>query len=118
MKHFRADLHIHTVLSACANLEMSPGTIVRKAKENNLDLIAITDHNSTLNCSLVKELANEEGIAVICGAEVTTREEVHCLAYFKDLETMELFQLYLDANLPEIPLPTGKIWLPGSSRQE
>lgn len=108
MKHFRADLHIHTVLSACANLEMSPGTIVRKAKENNLDLIAITDHNSTLNCSLVKELANEEGIAVICGAEVTTREEVHCLAYFKDLETMELFQLYLDANLPEIPYQPEK----------
>jgi 3',5'-nucleoside bisphosphate phosphatase len=57
MKRFRADLHIHTVLSACANLEMSPGTIVRKAKDNNLDLIAITDHNSTLHCSLVKELA-------------------------------------------------------------
>ena len=108
MRRFRADLHIHTVLSACANLEMSPGTIVRTAKENNLDLIAITDHNSTLNCSLVKELANEEGIAVICGAEVTTREEVHCLAYFKDVGTMDLFQLYLDANLPEIPYQPEK----------
>ncbi|MEI7421288.1 MAG: PHP domain-containing protein [Prolixibacteraceae bacterium] len=102
MKRFRADLHIHTVLSACANLEMSPGTIVRKAKDNNLDLIAITDHNSTLHCSLVKELAGEEGIAVLFGAEVTTREEVHCLAYFKDKETLDEFQEYLDENLPAI----------------
>ena len=102
MRRFRADLHIHTVLSACANLEMSPGTIVRKAKDNNLDLIAITDHNSTLHCSLVKELAGEEGIAVLFGVEVTTREEVHCLAYFKDVETMELFQKYLEAHLPKI----------------
>lgn len=102
MRQFRADLHIHSVLSACANLEMSPGTIVLKAKENNLDLIAITDHNSTLHCNLVKELAAEEGIAVLFGAEVTTREEVHCLTYFKDVETMELFQKYLDTHLPKI----------------
>ncbi len=108
MKIFRADLHIHTVLSACANLEMSPDTIINFAKEKNLDLIAITDHNSTLQCRLVKEIAEEKGLAVLCGAEVTTREEVHCLAYFKDLETLELFQEYLDHHLPIIPYLPGK----------
>jgi 3',5'-nucleoside bisphosphate phosphatase len=108
MRRFRADLHIHTVLSACANLEMSPGTIVQTAKDKNLDLIAVTDHNSTLHCSLVKELAGEEGIAVLPGTEVTTREEVHCLAYFRDAETLGQFQQYLDAHLPEIPYPPEK----------
>jgi PHP family Zn ribbon phosphoesterase len=108
MKKFRADLHIHTVLSACADLEMSPATIVRIAQEKNIDLIAITDHNTTLHCRLVKELAAEKGIAVLCGVEVTTREEVHCLAYFEDLSTVGIFQNYLDNHLPHIPYLPGK----------
>ncbi len=109
MRRFRADLHIHTVLSPCANLEMSPGNIVRIAKEKNLDLIAITDHNSTLHCSLVRELAAEENIALLCGAEVTTREEVHCLTYFRDLSTLGLFQKYLDLYRPAIPYQPEKL---------
>lgn len=105
MKLFRADLHIHTVLSACADLEMSPANIVRIAKEKKIDLIGITDHNSTLHCRLVKELAVEIGLAVLFGAEVTTREEVHCLAYFPDEERLELFQQYLGEHLPIIRYP-------------
>lgn len=108
MKRFRADLHIHTVLSACADLEMSPAAIVRIAKEKNIDLIGITDHNTTLHCSLVTEMAGEIGLNVLCGVEVTTREEVHCLAYFKDLPTLALFQKYLDSYLPSIPYMPGK----------
>ena len=103
MKKFRADLHIHTVLSACATLDMSPVNIVNAAKDKNIDLIAITDHNSTLHCKLVKELADEKGLAVLFGAEVTTREEVHCLAYFGDLASLEQVQGYIDSHLPLIP---------------
>jgi PHP family Zn ribbon phosphoesterase len=103
MKKFRTDLHIHTVLSACANLDMSPVNIVNAAKEKNIDLIAITDHNSTLHCKLVKELAEEKGLAVLLGVEVTTREEVHSLAYFGDVVALEQFQGYIDSHLPLIP---------------
>lgn len=108
MKQFRADLHIHTVLSPCADLEMSPATIVRLAKERGLDLIAITDHNTTLHCGLVGELAREQGLSVLYGSEVNTREEVHCLAYFEDLSALDQFQLYLDRHLPRIPYPPEK----------
>jgi len=103
MKRFRADLHIHTVLSACADLDMSPVKIVSIAKDKNIDLIGITDHNTTLHCKLVKELAEERGLAVLCGVEITTHEEVHCLAYFEDLATLEQFQKYLDKYLPRFP---------------
>ena len=103
MRRFRADLHIHTVLSACADLEMSPVNIVQIARERNIELIAITDHNTTLHCALVKELAEEMGLALLCGTEVTTREEVHCLTYFPDLESLGLFQQYLEEHLPVIP---------------
>ena len=57
MKTFRVDLHTHTVLSPCGDLEMSPVNIVKKAKERGIDIIGISDHNSTLHAPLVKELA-------------------------------------------------------------
>ena len=44
---FKADLHIHTVLSPCGDLEMSPTAIVDRALSRGLDMIAISDHNTT-----------------------------------------------------------------------
>ena len=103
MNLFKADLHIHTVLSPCGSLEMSPKVIVKNALERNLDIIGITDHNSTKQCYEVVKLAKEKGLAVLCGAEVTTKEEVHCLTFFENFEKLEAFQDYLDTHLPNIP---------------
>jgi len=107
MKKFRADLHIHTLLSPCADLEMTPKSIVTKAKETGLDIIGITDHNSTRNAALVKKLGEEAGLFVLTGAEVTTREEVHCLAFFESQDQLENFQDYIDKNITLIPNPDG-----------
>lgn len=102
MNRFKADLHIHTVLSPCGDLEMSPSNIIRVAKSKQLDLIGITDHNTTRQCSVIMELGQRESIFVLCGAEVTTKEETHCLAFFKTTELLEEFQVYLDAHLPHV----------------
>lgn len=108
MKKFRADLHTHTVLSPCGDLEMSPVNIVRKAKEKGIDILGITDHNSTLHASLIKELAKKQGIMVLMGAEVTTKEEVHCLCFFEYEDNLSQFQEYLNKHLPNIPNDTNK----------
>jgi len=102
MTTFRADLHIHTVLSPCGDLEMSPGNIVAKAAAMGLDIIGITDHNSTRHCSLVNQLAERKGLFVLRGAEVTTREEVHCLVFFETTEKLNLLQDLIDSTLPDI----------------
>ena len=102
MNRYKADLHIHTVLSPCGSLEMSPQVIVEAARTKGLDVIAITDHNSTRQCKVVARLAKKDGIMVLCGAEVTTREEVHCLTFFENFEKLDVFQDYLDEHLPEI----------------
>jgi 3',5'-nucleoside bisphosphate phosphatase len=107
MKKFKADLHIHTVLSPCADLEMTPKNIVKKAREAGLNLIGITDHNSTRNARLVKKIAEREGIFTLTGAEVTTREEVHCLVFFEQEDQLNRFQQFLDDNLIRIPNPDG-----------
>lgn len=102
MQKFRADLHIHTVLSPCGSLEMSPGNIVESALKAKLDIIAITDHNSTKQVSIVRQMAEKKNIFVIGGVEVNTAEEVHCLALFETDEQLAEFQNYLDQHLPPV----------------
>ena len=102
MKRYLADLHIHTVLSPCGSLEMSPKNIVDAAIKAKLDIIAITDHNSTKQAPIIKEIASEQGLFVLLGAEVNTKEEVHCLALFEKEEQRINFQQYLDQYLMKV----------------
>jgi PHP family Zn ribbon phosphoesterase len=91
VKTFRADLHIHTCLSACAELDMTPPKIIRKAREKGLQIIAITDHNSAENIPAFNALKYED-IKVFAGMEITTSEEVHVLALFEDYEEIKPLQ--------------------------
>ncbi len=103
MRLFKADLHIHSILSPCGDLEMSPQAIVDKAVQQGLDIIAITDHNALLQAPLVQTLGLKSGLTVWCGAEVTSKEEAHCLALFDNAEAQNLFQNYLDENILKLP---------------
>lgn len=98
----KIDLHIHSALSACAENIMSPGRIMHQARENNVKLLAITDHNATANLSPARILAPRFGIKLIYGMEVTTREEVHLLALFDSFTAITEFQLFIDAHLPKL----------------
>lgn len=102
MKEYRVDLHIHTVLSPCASLEMSPDNIVKSALEKGINMIGIADHNTTKQCNVVKQLGKESGLAVLCGVEINTKEEVHCLAFFENDKILNEFQIYLDQHLPVV----------------
>ncbi len=98
----RADLHIHTVLSPCATVEMIPPLIVERALDTGLDLIAITDHNASANAGAVLEAARNTGLKVLPGIELQTREEVHLLCLFDTLEQLRIWQAQVDAALPAL----------------
>lgn len=102
MRWFKADLHVHSVLSPCGDLDMSPARIIKDAKEKKIDIIGITDHNSTLHAQSMMELGKKEGITVFPGAEITTQEEVHCLTFFENIETTKVFQQFIDNHTVEI----------------
>lgn len=103
MRAFRTDLHIHTVLSPCGGLEMSPVNIVSLANNRGLDIIGITDHNSTRHCEQVWRLARKSNLTVLPGCEMTSQEEVHCLGLFEDFDALRIFQQFLDEKLTIIP---------------
>jgi len=90
------DLHIHTALSPCADDDMTPNDIVGMALINNLDLIAITDHNAILNAHAVIKAAQDKNIIVIPGMEVSTAEEVHVLCLFSSIEKAQGFAKELE----------------------
>ena len=102
LKEFRTDLHIHTCLSPCAELQMAPSAIVKTASEKRLNIIAITDHNSAENVIAAKKAAESTGLTVLAGMEVTTNEEVHILAIFNDIEDVLKLQDVVYENLLHI----------------
>jgi 3',5'-nucleoside bisphosphate phosphatase len=97
-----ADLHIHSTLSPCASLEMSPAAIVRRARELALDLIAVTDHNSVENGFTAAELGEKAGVKVLFGMEAQTREDVHLLCLFEDRRQVERFYGLVYDLLPAV----------------
>lgn len=102
IRRFRADLHIHTVLSPCAEVEMIPPLIVESALEHGIDLIAITDHNSTANIGSVQKAALSTKLTVLPGMELQTREDIHSLCLFDTLEQVEALQQRVDATFPTL----------------
>jgi len=100
LRPFKADLHIHTCLSPCTELDMSPKGILTSAKKKGIDIIGICDHNSSENSLAVMNAARKMHIQVIPGMEVTSQEEVHILALFDKVETALKLQEYIYENLP------------------
>ncbi|MEJ2695229.1 MAG: PHP domain-containing protein [Candidatus Sulfobium sp.] len=96
---FRADLHIHTCLSPCAGLSMTPRAIVERAASLGINILAICDHNSAENAEVTKHLAKKKGINVVPGMEITSMEEVHILGLFGAVEDAEAMQTVVYENL-------------------
>ena len=95
-----ADLHVHTVVSPCAEVEMIPPLIIRRARELGLGVIAVTDHNTADNVAAVQRAAMGSGITVLPGMEVQSREEVHVLCLFGSLAALLAWQDVVLAHLP------------------
>jgi len=98
MKYW-VDLHIHSCLSPCAEEDMTPNNIVNMALIKELDIIAITDHNSARNLEAVIEAGNRQGLLVVPGMELCTAEEIHLVCYFPDLERALSFEKLVYSNL-------------------
>ena len=108
MSLYRCDLHLHSCLSPCGDEDMTPGNIVGMSLLNGLQIVALTDHNSTKNCPAFFKIAKANGIIPVAGMELTTAEDVHAVCLFRDLESAMAFGEYVDAhrfkiqNQPEI----------------
>lgn len=97
---YSLNLHVHTVLSPCADLLMTPGNIIKTACEQKIDIVAVTDHNSAENVEVAQKLARGTSVTIIPGMEVETREEVHLLCLFSELTSVLTLQELVYEHLP------------------
>lgn len=93
----KVDLHVHTIESdGLQSIE----EVVNLAHENNVQILGITDHESTEGIAKAQKLAESLNIKIMPGVELVTAyqgNEVHLLGYFKDVN-----HSLLQARLKEI----------------
>lgn len=98
-----ADFHNHSCLSPCGSLDLSPRSLVELAAEKGVEVLALTDHNSSLNCPAFAKVCAEYNIIPVFGMEATTAEEIHVLCLFGNLGAAMDFSSYVYEHLPPYP---------------
>lgn len=86
MSRYYYDFHIHSCLSPCGDDDMTPNNIAGMATLCGLNIVALTDHNTTKNCPAFFEAAKRQGIIPVAGMELTTAEDIHIVCLFENLE--------------------------------
>jgi predicted metal-dependent phosphoesterase TrpH len=80
----RIDLHTH---SSASDGTDTPGDLVREAAAAGLDVVALTDHDAMSGWDEAQQAADEAGITLVPGLEISTRfhhRGVHLLGYLPD----------------------------------
>jgi len=99
LRRIKADLHVHTCLSPCSGLDMSPREVVSAAMRRGIDLIGVCDHNSAENVLAVKKAGERNGLMVLGGMEVASSEEAHILTFFDNDDDLLAFQEFVYRHL-------------------
>ncbi|PID58223.1 hypothetical protein CSB45_03915 [candidate division KSB3 bacterium] len=95
----RADLHMHSYYS---DGRYSPTQLVEYAAQNKLDIIALTDHDTTAGLAEARQCARRfPSVRVIPGVEISTNcedDELHILGYGIDDNTPRIKELLKHAQ--------------------
>lgn len=108
------DFHIHSCLSPCADMDMTPHSIAGMSYINGLNAIAVADHNTARNIRAVTKAAGQYGVCVVPGIEAESAENVHLLCLFPTIEAAEDMGALLEEHLPPIknrPDIFGEQWI-------
>jgi predicted metal-dependent phosphoesterase TrpH len=97
-RNARIDLHTHSLRS---DGTYTPMENMQRAKDAGLDIVALTDHDTTSGWAEARGACEALGLGFIPGIEITTREpnpggkaiSIHLLAYLPDPYNRELLQV-------------------------
>ena len=95
MRQYYYDLHIHSCLSPCGDDDNTPNNIAGMASISGLDIVALTDHNTSKNCPAFFAAAKQYNIIPVAGMELTTSEDIHVVCLFETLEDALRFDSYV-----------------------
>ena len=95
------DLHMHSCLSPCGADDMTPNNLVHMAALAGLEVIALSDHNTTRNVPAAVAVGKECGVLVVPAMELTTKEDIHVLCLLPSVEAAEELRQYVYPRLPQ-----------------
>ena len=95
MNKYFYDFHIHSCLSPCADNDNTPNNIAGMGSLAGLNMMALTDHNTTKNCPAFFTAAKKFGIIPVAGMELTTAEDIHIIFLLPTLESAAEFDEYV-----------------------
>jgi hypothetical protein len=87
---------------------MSPSRMLEIAAARGLQVMALTDHNSSLNCPAFAKLCPRFGIVPVFGMEASTSEEIHVLCLFTNLDASLAFGEYAYSVMAAFPNDPAK----------
>ena len=97
MKYYY-DLHLHSCLSPCGDDDATPDSIAGMGELNGLDIMALTDHNTSKNCPAFFKAAKRHGIIPLGGMELTTAEDIDMVCLFERLDNAMAFGEYIESR--------------------
>lgn len=89
----KADLHLH---STASDGKLPPREVIRRAKNQDFYLVALTDHDTTQGIEEALAAGRAFSVQVIPGIELSTGfedEEVHILGYYIDYNNPHLQEI-------------------------
>jgi predicted metal-dependent phosphoesterase TrpH len=93
MKPLNADLHCHSTVSDGL---LAPAELMRRAKDNGVDLLALTDHDELGGLAEARATADEIGLRFVDGVEISISwgddQTVHIVALGIDPANAELIE--------------------------
>ena len=103
MRRFYYDLHVHSCLSPCGDEDNTPNNIAGMAALSELDILALTDHNTCDNCPAFFEACRRCGVIPVAGMELTTSEDIHVVCLFEQLQEAMRFSDLIRNHRTMIP---------------
>lgn len=102
MNRYAFDLHLHSCLSPCGGEDNTPANLAGMCALAGLEIVALTDHNTTGNCAAFCRAAEHYGLLALPGMELTCVEEAHVVCLFPGLEEADAFGALVRGKLPPI----------------
>jgi hypothetical protein len=99
------DMHVHTCLSPCGELDMHPAAVACAAAGAGLHGFVVCDHNAADNVPAVMRAARAAGCVAVPGMEITSEEEVHVVALLPDAAAAGVLHARVAAALPGTAAP-------------
>lgn len=99
------DIHIHSVLSSCADDSQTPNNILNMCMLKGLNMISICDHNTSKQYMAIDKLKDSYDFFIMYGIEITVNEGFHVLAYFEKYEEIMNVDKIIDNSLNKSILP-------------